>query len=77
MEHAPHVCMLLGRPVASTVSSVPNLSEGADRISGQPRGDKERGVTNCGRVWSKVPESDARSVGSALNVVVAGTQITI
>ena len=42
-----------------------NLSEGADRVGGQLRGDKEypfRGVTKSGRVWRKVPESDARSV---------------
>ena len=42
-----------------------NLSEGADRIGGQLRGDKEcpfSGVTKSGRVWRKVPESDARSV---------------
>ena len=44
----------------------PNLSEGADRVGGQLRGDKEcpfSGVTNSGRVWRKVPESDARNVG--------------
>ena len=43
----------------------PNLSEGADRVGGQLRGDKEcpfNGVTKSGRVWRKVPESDARSV---------------
>ena len=43
----------------------PNLSEGADRIAGQLREDKEcpfSGVTKSGRVWRKVPESDARSV---------------
>ena len=43
----------------------PNLSEGADRVGGQLRGDKKcslSGVTNFGRVWRKVPESDARSV---------------
>ena len=42
-----------------------NLSEGADRVSAQLRGDKEcpfSGVTKSGRVWRKVPESDARSV---------------
>ena len=41
------------------------LSEGADRVGGQLRGDKEypfSGVTKSGRVWRKVPESDARSV---------------
>ena len=43
----------------------PYLSEGADRVGGQLRGDKEgpfSGVTKSGRVWRKVPESDARSV---------------
>ena len=43
----------------------PNLSEGADRVGGQLRGDKEcpfSGVTKSGRVWRKVPESNARSV---------------
>ena len=45
--------------------SSPNLSEGADCVGGQLRGDKEcpySGVTKSGRVWRKVPESDARSV---------------
>ena len=44
-----------------------NLSEGADRVGGQLRGDKEcpfSGVTKSGRVWRKVPASDARSVGT-------------
>ena len=44
----------------------PHLSEGADSMGGQLRGDKECpfcGVTNSGRVWGKAPESDARSVG--------------
>ena len=44
----------------------PNLSESADRVGGQLRGDKEgpfSGVTNFGRVWRTVPESAARSVG--------------
>ena len=43
----------------------PNLSEGADRVGGQLRGDKEypfSGVTKSGRIWRKVPESVARSV---------------
>ena len=37
--------------------------EGADHVAGQLRGDKEcpfSGVTKSGRVWRKVPESDAR-----------------
>ena len=40
-------------------------SEGADRVGGQLRGDKEcpfSGVTKSGRVWRKVPDSGARSV---------------
>ena len=50
----------------------PNHSEGADRVAGQLRGDKEcpfSGVTKSGRVWRKVPESDARSVASTLGFV--------
>ena len=42
-----------------------NLSEGADRISAQLHGDKEcpfSGVTKSGRVWRRVPESDAGSL---------------
>ena len=48
-----------------------NLSEGADPVGGQLRGDKEcpfNGVTKSGRVWRKVPESDARSVPVRLTV---------
>ena len=48
----------------------PSLSEGADRVGGQLRGDEEcpfSGVTSCGRVWRKVPESDARSVDQVVN----------
>ena len=43
----------------------PTLSEGDDRVGGQIRGDKDcpfSGVTKSGKVWRKVPESDARSV---------------
>ena len=43
----------------------PNLSEAADDVGGQLCGDKEcpfSGVTKSGRVWTKVPESDARNV---------------
>ena len=49
----------------------PNLSEGADRVAGQLLGDKEclfSGVTKSGRVWRRVPESDARSVRPGLPV---------
>ena len=51
----------------------PNLSEGADRVGGQLRGDKEcpfSGVTKSGRVWRKVPESGARNVGFTLSLTV-------
>ena len=44
----------------------PDLLEGADLISGQLCGDKEcpfSGITKSGKVWRKVPESDAWSVG--------------
>ena len=40
---------------------------GADSVGGQLRRDKEcpfSGVTNSGKVWWKVPESDARSVAA-------------
>ena len=60
---------VLGRCVASTVLLVPNLSEGADSIGRQLRGDNEcpfSGVTNYGRVWRKVPESGARNVALTL-----------
>ena len=54
---------VLGGYVASTVLLVLKLSEGTDKISGQLHGDKEcpfSGVTKSGRVWRKVPESDAQ-----------------
>ena len=54
----------------------PNLLEGADRVGGQLRGDKEcpfSGVTKSGRVWRKMPESDARSVAGSLSVSVDPT----
>ena len=58
----------------------PNLSEGADRVAGQLRGDKEcpfSDVTKSGRVRRKVPESDARSVDALLTLplTVNGTLI--
>ena len=67
MRHLIFMCVLQGW-VASTVSLVeqyPNLSEGADSISGQICRDKEcpfSGITSYGSVWRKVPESEARSV---------------
>ena len=47
----------------------PNLSEGAERVGGLLRGDKEcpfSGVTKSDRVWRKMPESDARSVSHTI-----------
>ena len=49
----------------------PNLLEGAVHIGGQLCGDKECpfcGVTKSGRVWRKVPESKAWSVGTGLSI---------
>ena len=43
-----------------------HISTGTFRVAGQLRGDKEcpfSDVTKSGRVWKKVPEIDARSVG--------------
>ena len=61
--------MLAGRNVACTVVIYPNLSEGAASVGGQLHGDKQcpfNDVISSGRVWRKVPESDARSVWRAL-----------
>ena len=55
----------LGARLLSQSYQYPNLSEGAERVGGQLRGNKEypfSGVTRSGRVWRKVPESDAGSV---------------
>ena len=54
----------------------PNLSEGADRVGGQLRGDKEcpfSGVTKSGRVWRKVSESGALSVTIGFSLSVPNT----
>ena len=65
---ASHVyvrALALGCFIVTVILIYPNLSEGADRVAGQLRGDKEcpfSGVTKSGRVWRKMPESDARSV---------------
>ena len=59
------------RPVKNGLYQYPNLSEGADRVGGQLRGDKEcpfSDVTKSGRVWRKVPESGARSVSLRMSV---------
>ena len=60
---------VLGHKVASTVLSVPKPTQGADRVAGQLRGDKEcpvSGITKSGRVWRKVLERDAPSVAPPL-----------
>jgi len=57
--------------VSCTALLVPNLWAGVDRVSGQlRRRDKEcpfSGVTKSARVWRKVPESAAGSVGTNMN----------
>ena len=53
---------VLGHCVASMILLE---SGGADSVGGQLRGDKDcpfSGVTSSGRVWRKVPESDAQRV---------------
>ena len=63
------LCACFGARLLPLSYRYPNISEGADRVAGQLRGDKECpfcGVTKSGRVWRKVPESGARSVGSTL-----------
>ena len=68
---APHVYMrawalgCLGARLLPQSYQYSNLSDGADRVGGQLRRDKEcpfSGVTKSGRVWRKVPESGALSV---------------
>ena len=57
----------------------PNLSEGADRVGGQLRGDKEcpfSGVTKSGRVLEE-PESDARRVVELWSVTPSHTPIIV
>ena len=59
----------LGARLLPHLYQYPNLSEGADRVAGLLRRDKEcrfSGVTKSARVWRKVPESDARSVADTL-----------
>ena len=62
-----HAC--LGTRLLPQSHQYPDLSEGTDGVGGQLRGDEEcpfSGVTKSGRVWRKVPESDARSVTQQL-----------
>ena len=57
----------------------PNLLEGAGHVGGQLCGDEEcpfSGVTKCGRVWRKVPESDARSVAWPVSRPQTGHAVT-
>ena len=59
----------LGTRLLPQSHQYPNLSEGTDGVGGQLRGDKEcpfSGLTKSGRVWRKVPESDAQSVTQPL-----------
>ena len=66
----------MGARLLSQPYQYPNFSEGADRVGGQLRGDKEcpfSGVTKSGTVWRKVPESDTRSVAGSLSVSVDPT----
>ena len=51
----------MGPPTDPQSYQYPNHSEGADRVAGQLRGDKEcpySGVTKSGRVWRRVPERE-------------------
>ena len=66
-----HAC--LGTRLLPQSYQYPNLSEGTDRAGGQLHGDKEcpfSGVTKSGRVWRKVPKSDAGSERQTLNEAV-------
>ena len=67
-------CVCLGARLLLQSYQYPNLSEGADHVGGQLRGDKEcrafSGVTKSGRVWRKVPESDAGSVAQRISLTV-------
>ena len=67
--HLMFMCVL-GCYVASTVLLVPKFLEGIDCISEQLWGDKEcpfSDVTNSGRVWRKVLESDGGVWGPGLH----------
>ena len=68
------LCARLGARLLPQSYQYPNLSEGADHVGGQLRGDKKcpfSGVTKSGRVWRKVPENGARSVGTNMTVEAA------
>ena len=64
------LCACLGTRLLPQSYQYPDLSEGADHVGGQLHGGKEfpfSGVTKSGRVWRKVPDSGAWSMGSALS----------
>ena len=64
-----HAC--LGARLLPQSYQYPNLSEGADRVAGQLPRDKECpfiGITQSGRVWRKVPESNAQRVMWCMNL---------
>ena len=55
----------LGAKLLPLSYQYPNLLEGTDRIHGQLCRDNEcpfSGITKSGRVWRKIPESNAQSV---------------
>ena len=59
------LCACLGARLLPQSYQYPNLSEGTDCIAGQLCRDKEcpfSGLTKSGRVWRKVPDSDAQSL---------------
>ena len=69
--------MCLGARLLPQTYQYPNLSEGADRVGGQLRGDKEcpfSGVTKSGRVWRKVLESDAWNVTVSVCMAISKVQ---
>ena len=61
----PHVCVRARTLCSFPCLANPNLSGGAAGVGEQQRGDNQcpfSAVTNSGRVWREVPESDARSL---------------
>ena len=59
------LCACLGTRLLPQSYQYPNLLEGTDRICGQLCRDNEcpfSGITKSGRVWRKIPESNARRV---------------
>ena len=71
------LCARLGARLLPQSYQYPNLSEGADHVGGQLRGDKKcpfSGVTKSGRVWRKVPENGARSVDKGLTLLLPSSR---